>query len=62
LRRAAFAACLPNASRVFLGSREIVRFLLAALAAFLIFFLAARLCLADAIKPPRQFLTTLLYL
>jgi hypothetical protein len=39
---------LPSAVRVFLGSREIVFFLRAALAAFLMFRRAAVLCLVLA--------------
>jgi len=45
LRRfATLAACLPSAVRVFFGKREIVRFLRAAFAAFLMLRRAAALC------------------
>jgi hypothetical protein len=42
------AACLPSAVRVFFGSLEIVRFLRAAFAAFLMLRRAAERCLALA--------------
>jgi hypothetical protein len=43
-----FAACLPNAIRVFFGKCAIVLFLFAAAAAFLVFRLAAARCFALA--------------
>jgi hypothetical protein len=48
-RRAALAASLPSATRVFLGSRFNVCRRLAAAAAFLTFLLAACLCFSEAI-------------
>jgi len=44
-------ACLPNAVRTDFGKCAIVRFLVAAEAAFLMFFFAAFLCLVEAIVP-----------
>jgi hypothetical protein len=49
LRLAAFAPSLPSAVRVFFGSFEMVFFLFAARAAFLMFFRAADFCLELAI-------------
>lgn len=45
-------ACLPNAVRTDFGRCEIVRFLFAAAAAFLMFFRAALFCFVDAIAFP----------
>jgi len=42
------AACLPRAVRVDFGRCAIVRFLLAADAAFLMFFRVARVCFVEA--------------
>jgi hypothetical protein len=52
LRLAALAPSLPSAVRVFLGNREMVRFRLAALTAFLMFFRAAAFCFVVAMYPP----------
>ena len=54
LRRffATFAACFPSAVRVFFGSLEIVRFLRAAFAAFLMLRPAAARCFALAMLSP----------
>jgi hypothetical protein len=49
LRRAAWAPFLPNAVRTDLGKCAIVRFFLAALAAFLMFLREALLCFDEAI-------------
>jgi hypothetical protein len=49
---AALAPSLPSAVRVFFGRFATVRFFLAALAAFLMFFLAALRCLAVAMVAP----------
>ena len=49
--RATFAPCLPSAVRVFLGRLAIVRFLRAAVAAFLMFFRAACCCFWLAMPP-----------
>ena len=49
LRLATLEACLPRAVRVDFGKCAIVRFLFAAAAAFLMFFLAARFRFAVAI-------------
>lgn len=48
LRLATLEACLPRAVRVDFGKCAIVRFLFAAAAAFLMFFLAARFRFAVA--------------
>jgi hypothetical protein len=48
--RATFAACLPNAVRVRFGKCAMVRFLLAAAAAFLMFLRAAARCLVLAMN------------
>jgi len=48
------ALCLPKAVRVFFGKWAIVRLLLAAAAAFLIFFRAADVCFSLAISSPED--------
>jgi hypothetical protein len=53
-RLAILAPCFPSAVRVFFGSREIVFFVLAALAAFLMFLRAAAFCFVVATGPPLQ--------
>jgi len=50
LLRAAFAPRLPRALRVLFGKWATVRFLLAAVAAFLMFRRAAVRCLVDVIE------------
>jgi hypothetical protein len=53
-RLAAFAPSLPSAVRVRFGKWATVRFLFAALAAFLMFRPAAARCLDDAIYPSAE--------